>query len=38
VKAYFAAQPTAIREKYFWRNSVAAYKWIKREASQPGVP
>ena len=38
VKEYFAAQPTAIREKYFWRNSVAAYKWIKREASQPSVP
>jgi hypothetical protein len=38
VKEYFAAQPAGIREKYFWRNSVAAYKWIKREASQPGVP
>jgi L-fuconolactonase len=37
VKEYFAAQPSAIREKYFWRNSVAAYKWVKRDPSQPGV-
>ena len=36
VREYFTRQPRAIAEKYFWRNSVAAYKWIKREASQPG--
>ena len=34
-KEYFRAQPRAIAEKYFWRNSVAAYKWIRRDASQP---
>ena len=22
-------------EKYFWRNSVAAYHWVKRESGQP---
>ena len=22
-------------EKYFWKNSVAAYRWMKREAAQP---
>jgi L-fuconolactonase len=34
-KEYFRAQPRAVAEKYFWRNSVVAYKWIKRDASQP---
>jgi predicted TIM-barrel fold metal-dependent hydrolase len=35
-KEYFAAQPRAIAEKYFWRNSVTVYKWVKRDRSQPG--
>ena len=34
-KEYFLAQPRLVAEKYFWRNSAAAYKWIKRDASQP---
>ena len=34
-KEYFLAQPRPVAEKYFWRNSVAAYKWIRRDASQP---
>ena len=36
-KEYFASQSRAAAEKYFWRNSVAAYKWVKRDASQPTV-
>jgi len=36
-KEYFLAQPRAVAEKYFWRNSAAAYKWIRRDASQPAV-
>jgi predicted TIM-barrel fold metal-dependent hydrolase len=35
VKEYFSAKPLALAEKYFWKNSVAAYKWIKREPAQP---
>jgi L-fucono-1,5-lactonase len=35
-KEYFAAKPTTVAEKYFWRNSAAAYKWVKRHPSQPG--
>ena len=34
-KEYFAAQPRTVAEKYFWRNSVAVYKWVKRDSSQP---
>jgi L-fuconolactonase len=34
-KEYFLPQPRAVAEKYFWKNSVAAYKWIKRDPSQP---
>jgi len=36
-KEYFLAKPRRIAEKYFWRNSVAAYKWVKRDPSQPTV-
>lgn len=36
-KEYFATRPRAIAEKYFWRNSIAAYKWIKRDSSQPSL-
>jgi L-fuconolactonase len=35
-KQYFATQPQRVTEKYFWRNSVNVYKWIKRDRSQPG--
>jgi hypothetical protein len=24
-----------VAEKYFWKNSIAAYRWVKRDASQP---
>jgi predicted TIM-barrel fold metal-dependent hydrolase len=33
---YFATKSPVAAEKYFWKNSVSAYKWVKREASQPG--
>ena len=36
-KEYFASQSRAVAEKYFWKNSIAAYKWIRRDSSQPGV-
>jgi len=36
-KAYFAGRTETARAKYFWKNSVAAYKWIHRDPSQPGV-
>ena len=35
VKEYFATKPRAVQEKYFWKNSVAAYRWVKREPTQP---
>ena len=36
-KAYFATKPRAVAEKYFWKNSIAAYKWVKREPRQPSL-
>ena len=33
VAEYFANQGVAIAEKYFWRNSHAAYRWIPRGAA-----
>jgi predicted TIM-barrel fold metal-dependent hydrolase len=36
VRDYFAAKGPAAAEKFFWRNSVAAYRWAKRDLGQPG--
>jgi L-fuconolactonase len=35
-RAYFATRTRAAAEKYFWKNSLAIYKWKKRAANQPG--
>ena len=35
VKDYFMGKPRSVQEKYFWKNSVAAYRWVKREPGQP---
>ena len=34
VQKYFTAKGRVAAEKYFWRNSVKCYKWVKRTASQ----
>jgi len=36
VREYFNAKGPEVAEKYFWKNSVAAYGWKRREKSQPG--
>ena len=33
--AYFGGRTRAAAEKYFWKNSIAAYKWVRRDPSQP---
>jgi predicted TIM-barrel fold metal-dependent hydrolase len=35
VREYFMSKGAAAAEKYFWKNSVAAYRWVKREPNQP---
>ena len=35
-RAYFATRTRAEAEKYFWKNSLAIYKWKKRAPNQPG--
>jgi L-fuconolactonase len=35
VQDYFKTKSRTAAEKYFWRNSIAAYKWVKRDPSQP---
>lgn len=37
VREYFTGKGNAAAEKYFWRNSVAAYRWIKRDETQPSA-
>jgi hypothetical protein len=35
VQEYFTAKGRAVAEKYFWKNSVAVYRWIRRDPAQP---
>ena len=35
VRQYIATRSRQAAEKYFWRNSITAYKWVKRDPSQP---
>jgi predicted TIM-barrel fold metal-dependent hydrolase len=34
VRDYFMGKGRPAAEKYFWRNSIKCYKWVKRSASQ----
>ncbi|MBK9167089.1 MAG: amidohydrolase family protein [Bryobacterales bacterium] len=36
VRNYMDKQEGSVRERFFWKNSVAAYRWKKRQADQPG--
>jgi predicted TIM-barrel fold metal-dependent hydrolase len=36
-RAYFATRTHEAAEKYFWKNSLAVYKWKKRAANQPSL-
>lgn len=36
VRQYFDAKGREVAEKYFWKNSAAAYRWLKRDPGQPG--
>jgi predicted TIM-barrel fold metal-dependent hydrolase len=36
-KQYFGAKSQAANEKFFWRNSIEAYRWQPREAGQPAA-
>jgi len=35
VREYFLGRGRLAAEKYFWRNSVSCYRWVKRAADQP---
>ena len=35
VRAYIAQKSPAAREKFFWKNSIAAYRWRRRTHNQP---
>jgi len=37
VREFFMGKGRAAAEKYFWKNSVAAYGWVRREAGQPAL-
>ncbi|GAB4025987.1 amidohydrolase family protein [Spirosoma gilvum] len=35
VSDYFLSKGRSVAEKYFWKNSLKAYQWVRRDASQP---
>ncbi len=35
VRSYVLPKGRSVAEKYFWKNSVAAYRWIPRDPAQP---
>ena len=35
VREYFAGKGQAASERFFWKNSIAAYQWVRRDAGQP---
>jgi len=37
VRQYFAGKGKAAEEKFFWKNSLAAYRWVKRQPNQPSA-
>jgi predicted TIM-barrel fold metal-dependent hydrolase len=37
VHQYFTSKGKDLAEKYFWKNSIAAYRWVHRDPSQPKV-
>ncbi len=36
VRDYFTAKGREAAEKFFWKNSRTAYRWVKRDTGQPG--
>ena len=37
MRDYFKSKSHAAAEKFFWKNSIAAYKWVHRNPSQPRI-
>lgn len=37
VREYFSGKSREAAEKYFWKNSLAVYNWVKRAPDQPGL-
>lgn len=37
VRGYLGKKSPAAREKFFWKNSLAAYKWQRRRQDQPAL-
>lgn len=35
VQQYFGSRGRTAAEKYFWKNSLAAYQWVRRDPGQP---
>jgi L-fucono-1,5-lactonase len=37
VRDYVHNKCASVAEKFFWKNSIAAYRWVKRAANQPAL-
>jgi L-fuconolactonase len=38
VRQYFTKRGRSAAEKFFWKNSLQAYRWVKRDPEQPNSP
>jgi len=37
MRSYFMEKGRPAAEKFFWKNSVPAFKWIRRDSAQPAL-
>jgi len=35
LSTYFIGKSRPAAEKFFWKNSVPAYRWVRRDSTQP---
>jgi hypothetical protein len=35
LRSYFLGKSRTAAEKFFWKNSIPAFKWVRRDPSQP---
>jgi L-fuconolactonase len=38
VRRFFVGKGRSAAESYFWKNSITAYRWVKRTKNQPQLP
>jgi hypothetical protein len=37
MRSYFTEKGRPAAEKFFWKNSIPAFKWVRRDSKQPAL-